>query len=83
MALVALHHSSLDNAFFRLARLLIAIVPLYRTTMPFPWRQKQGRGYFPHPARTRTRERERYACDVTQWLPPLVVELLLQIGWTA
>jgi hypothetical protein len=26
MALVALHHSSVENAFFRLARLLIAIV---------------------------------------------------------
>jgi hypothetical protein len=39
---------------------------------------KAGQGIFPHPVRVR--KRESYVCDVTQWLPPLVVELLLQIG---
>src|SRR6185437_13227285 len=42
---------------------------------------KTGQRIFPHPVRAR--KRESYVCDVTQWLPPLVVELLLQIGCTA
>jgi hypothetical protein len=49
--------------------------------LPGGERNKNRAGNMPHPVCAG--ERGNYVCDVTQWLPPLVVELLLQIGCTA